>query len=276
MRKLFIVGLVAALASLLAAGAIFAQDTTTTATPWIGVRIQDTDGQVIIARVVSGSPADAADLLIGDVIAAFNGEAVTTAEQLTALVQAAAVGDVATLDILRGGETVSVELTLGSLPAPYGRRGGIMGALDVQTWLAHHLTADLTAVDGGYEVTDLLASRNPFALEVGDVITAYNGVAVADLTFEALHTALAESDSATPTVTVTRGGEAVTLEADTALFPMGRHYEGHGGMGDDFGRGGRGDGGMNPGEGRGDGGMNPGEGRGGGTTAPTATPSGSA
>ncbi|MCH9275699.1 trypsin-like peptidase domain-containing protein [Bifidobacterium amazonense] len=64
------------------------------------------------SAVVSGSPADKAGLKSGDTIVAFNGNAVTSHYALLGFVRAAALGDKATLTIVRNGKTMEVDVTL--------------------------------------------------------------------------------------------------------------------------------------------------------------------
>ena len=64
------------------------------------------------SAVVSGGPADKAGLKEGDVIVAFNGNAVNSHFSLLGFVRASALGDKATLTIVRDGKTMEVEVTL--------------------------------------------------------------------------------------------------------------------------------------------------------------------
>ncbi|KFI52364.1 S1C family serine protease [Bifidobacterium callitrichos] len=64
------------------------------------------------SAVVSGSPADKAGLKEGDTIVAFNGSAVGSNASLLGFVRAAALGDKATLTIVRDGKTMDVDVTL--------------------------------------------------------------------------------------------------------------------------------------------------------------------
>ncbi|WP_055426739.1 S1C family serine protease [Bifidobacterium aesculapii] len=64
------------------------------------------------SAVVSGSPADKAGLKEGDVIVAFNGNAVSSNASLLGFVRASALGDKATLTIVRDGKTMDVDVTL--------------------------------------------------------------------------------------------------------------------------------------------------------------------
>ncbi len=257
MRKLLTIGMVALLAMTLAAGAIFAQDdTTTTETAWLGVALVQEDEAVVIGRVVRGSPADEAGFQRGDVVTSYNGEAVTTVEQLVALVQAAAPGDAATFEITRDGEALTLEATLGTTPDMRVQRFEFSVDFDPLAWAERVFVADLEAVDGGFEVADVLNNDNPFTLEVGDVITAINDVPVTELDMAAVMEAVTAMDEPAVVLTVTRGGETVTLESDAVgmmgmlhggfgmmdqlPFGGGRDDRGQGGMPGAGGRGGRG------------------------------------
>ncbi len=216
MRKSIAVLLLALTALAVTAGVIAAQDTTdTTSTKtWLGVALVEENDQVIIARVQSGSPADTADLQVGDVIVSFNGTAVTSAAQLAELVQAAAPGDKATLEVQRNNETVSVDVVLGS--AKVNDRPGRMGVFtlpeDALSLVQMFVNADLAETEGGFEVTNVLKSNNPYGLQIGDVITAINDEPAADFSLDTFGRGMARLGGLT--LTVTRGSETVTLEGD--------------------------------------------------------------
>jgi S1-C subfamily serine protease len=215
MRKSIAVLLLALTALAVTAGVIAAQDTETTSTKtWLGVALVEENEQVIVTRVQSGSPADTADLQVGDVIVSFNGTAVTTAAQLAELVQAAAPGDTATLEVQRNNESVSIDVVLGS--ASVDDRPGRMEALalpeDALSLVQMFVNADLTEADGGFEVSNVLQSNNPYGLEIGDVITAINDQPATDFSLDTFGMGMARSGGIT--LTVTRGSETVTLEGD--------------------------------------------------------------
>ena len=64
------------------------------------------------SAVVSGSPADKAGLKVGDVIVAYDGNAVSSTYSLLGYVRASALNDKVTLTIVRGVKTMDVEVTL--------------------------------------------------------------------------------------------------------------------------------------------------------------------
>jgi putative serine protease PepD len=66
-----------------------------------------------IVTIEPGSAAGDAGLEEGDVVTAVGDRPVTSATELTAAVRSAAPGDTVTLTVRRGGETVTVEATLG-------------------------------------------------------------------------------------------------------------------------------------------------------------------
>lgn len=205
------------------AGALVAQDSGSSApatTAWLGVAVSEQDDQVVIVRVQAGSPANAAGLLIGDVIVTFNGETVASASDLVAKVRTAAPGDTVALEVLRHGVSRTLEVTLGSAP-PAGRLGRAIITQDPLSWAQRLLHADLKAVDDGFEVVNVLVSFNPFDLQVGDIVTAINGQPVAELTPQTLAESMMKAGSPVLKVTVKRAGEEVTLESD---FPgIGMH-----------------------------------------------------
>ena len=68
-----------------------------------------------VQEVTDGGAADAAGLKPGDVITALDGRSVTNSTDLTAFVRAAAAGDTVELQVLRGGEELTIEAELGAM-----------------------------------------------------------------------------------------------------------------------------------------------------------------
>lgn len=113
----------------------------TVAHPWIGITgetlTQSLSSQlgitankgVYVVSVVSGSPAEKAGLKGGnydangqptgggDVITAVDGTSINTIQDLQSYVAGKQVGDTVTLTVLRGGSTISVQVTLGAMPS---------------------------------------------------------------------------------------------------------------------------------------------------------------
>ncbi|HET7726968.1 MAG TPA: trypsin-like peptidase domain-containing protein [Candidatus Limnocylindrales bacterium] len=105
------------------------------ARPWIGIRFESIDlqlkerlglpvedGALVGAggtdeAVVAGSPAAEAGVREGDIIRSIGGQVIDDEHPLDALLVQFAPGDTVTLEILRDGETVEIEVTLGTRPA---------------------------------------------------------------------------------------------------------------------------------------------------------------
>jgi S1-C subfamily serine protease len=76
---------------------------------------------LLISHVAADSPADTGGLLIGDVIVAFNGDAVADpAELVTRLRGKAAVGAAVPITVIRGTSAVDVTVTVGERPTTRG------------------------------------------------------------------------------------------------------------------------------------------------------------
>ena len=84
---------------------------------YLGIRIRDVSGGARVTQVVSGSPAAKAGLKVGDVILAFDGKSVSSADALTAAVFAAKAGETVDVAVRRDGTTKQVHVKLGVQPA---------------------------------------------------------------------------------------------------------------------------------------------------------------
>src|SRR3954468_13710781 len=74
------------------------------------------DHALLVVGVTSGAPAAAAGVLVGDVLLAFDGHPVEGPEQLLDLLLGDRVGKPVTLDLLRGGSSTQVTVTVGERP----------------------------------------------------------------------------------------------------------------------------------------------------------------
>ena len=84
---------------------------------YIGVRIQSVTGGARVTQVVAGSPAAKAGLKVGDVVTAFAGKTITSADELTAAVSAASAGQTVPVSVTRDGATKHLSVKLGVQPA---------------------------------------------------------------------------------------------------------------------------------------------------------------
>lgn len=215
------------------AGASYAQDATPEATttpqaaapqtplrmgrPLLGIAVTDTTSGVTIQRVAVGSPAETAKLQVGDVILSANDTKIATVGDLQKVIAAAKAGDVIAFSVQRGGEQVSVQVTLTAQMGGCFQQAFPADPLQAAQWVLH---VSLEAADGGYKVT-AVDPRNPFQLAVGDVVTAVNGTAITSTDWATLFTP--STGSKAITLTVTRNGQETTLQGQ---FGFGRRGDG--------------------------------------------------
>lgn len=91
--------------------------TGTVARPYLGIVGQNGPTGHQITAVEDGTPAADAGLQAGDIIVAVNGQALTDETSLLELLFNYRPGDTVTLGIVRNGETISVDLVLGTRPS---------------------------------------------------------------------------------------------------------------------------------------------------------------
>ena len=84
---------------------------------YVGVLIKPVSGGAQITEIKKGSPAAKAGLKVGDVVTAFNGNDINSADDLTAAVFHAKSGQTVTVTIRRDGETKHLSVTLGVQPS---------------------------------------------------------------------------------------------------------------------------------------------------------------
>ena len=71
------------------------------------------ESALLVAGVVAASPAAEAGLLVGDVIVTFDGQPISSAENLLDALSGQRVGQAVTLKVLRGGKMAEVNVTVG-------------------------------------------------------------------------------------------------------------------------------------------------------------------
>lgn len=84
----------------------------------VGNAGQETDGfssGALVGELTPGGPGEKAGLKVGDIVTSFNGYKIDTAADLTAAVRAEPAGATATLEVTRGGETITITVVLGDL-----------------------------------------------------------------------------------------------------------------------------------------------------------------
>ncbi len=98
-----------------------ATPTDPTRIPNLGMFAQDVDDGIQIARVMEGGPAEQAGFRDGDFILSVNGTKYEVYEELTDWVQTQKVGDKVKVEIKRGEDKMTLELTLAPRPNIPGR-----------------------------------------------------------------------------------------------------------------------------------------------------------
>ena len=93
----------------------------------LGVNIQDLTPELaksfglkdargaLVAKVVSGAPAEKAGIAMGDVIVQFNGQPVTGAKDLSRIVAATPVGESVTVRVIRDGKAMDIQAKVGEM-----------------------------------------------------------------------------------------------------------------------------------------------------------------
>ncbi|MDX1992078.1 MAG: PDZ domain-containing protein [bacterium] len=212
------------IAALAAVGLVAAQEATPSAESnggaFLGVVIGETEDGVIVNEVTPDGPAAQAGIQRQDIILSFNGEPVT-AETLVAAIEASAPGDIVTVEVQRGEETVSLEVTLGQRPADLSAPGR---EFDFSLQLGDAEIQYLP--EEGVLVVRTLGEDSALAeagLQEGDRITAINGEPIGRGVFRMVIPEARENG--TVTLTVDRNGETldldVPLEAGLGLFMQG-------------------------------------------------------
>ena len=83
---------------------------------YIGVNLSETPEGITVSTVQPDTPASAAGIQEGDIITKVNETAVSTAEQLSAVLRALAPGTKVSITVSRGGTDKVIELTLAERP----------------------------------------------------------------------------------------------------------------------------------------------------------------
>ncbi len=94
-------------------------------------KVPDTAG-ALVQDVTPGGPADKAGVKAGDVVRKLNGQPIENSGQLTAAITEMNPGSVATLDILRDGQSMTIKVTLGERPAEFNAQNEPSGGGGVQ------------------------------------------------------------------------------------------------------------------------------------------------
>jgi serine protease Do len=144
----------------------------------------------VVSDVISGGAAEAAGVGIKDVIAAVNGKAVESVPMLALELSRYAAGDTVKLGLLRGTETVSVNVLVRERPHPIDELAALadpdksaipkLGIIGVDVGDAMTGLAPEPRIPSGVFVAARIdrLSGNEVPLVAGDVIHALNSFAV--------------------------------------------------------------------------------------------------
>lgn len=188
--------------------------------PFIGILFEAADNGVLVIDVLADSPAEVAGLEVDDVVTAINGETVAQ-DTIRGILAGFAIGDTITVEVTRGDETLSLDVTLGESPDTLVFRGPGDRTPRFEMFQVERprLGINIGDNENGVIVNEVEegSAAESAGIEVGDIITAINNEAVAtpQEAAEAVGQAIA---NAVPgefdvTVTVTRGEETLDLVA---------------------------------------------------------------
>ncbi len=170
--------------------------------PWIGVALDGSDAGLVVSDVFAGSPAARAGLRTGDRIESVAGSSVASFADLETALSAQAAGDTVRVRLARGGETKTLELTLGRRPDDAGRESlpdAFEDVVDEPLIQLEELLADdrgymgvyLAGSERGVRIDDVVSGgpADRAGLRAGDVLVRLGGRRVA--TEAEVHEALA-------------------------------------------------------------------------------------
>ena len=166
------------------------KQTGTVSRGWLGVIIQEVTRELaesfsmatahgaLISRILPDSPAADSELKVGDIIVAFNGTYVDKSSSLPPLVGQVRAGGTAKVDVIREGETVTLDVLIGELPgaqelaqnrsAPTSKVSNKLGIEVVP--LSDETRAEMES--GGVEVKAVASGPGKDAgIRVGDILT---------------------------------------------------------------------------------------------------------
>ncbi len=191
--------------TLLTGGAVMAQETGER--PFLGIAFSVEDDGALVREVQAASPAEDAGLQVDDLITGVNGVDVAP-QELAATIQALAIGEQISLTVLRDGEELELDVTLGSATTPVFR----WQAFRDSAFLGVSLVSD----EAGVLVQDVVP-ESPAAmagLQAGDLLRSINDESI-DTALQAANLIRALEPGAVISLGIERDGEALTLEATT-------------------------------------------------------------
>lgn len=158
---------------------------------WLGVIIQEVTRELaesfsmttahgaLISRILPGSPAADSKLQVGDIIVGFNGGYVDKSSSLPPLVGQVRAGGSAKVEVIRGGEEVTLDVLIGELPgaeelaANRSSTAKVKNKLGVEVIPLDDETRESLALDTGGVVVSAVddGPAGQAGVQVGDVLT---------------------------------------------------------------------------------------------------------
>ena len=201
---------------------------------WLGVYIQEVTRELaesfgmkkpsgaLVANVLPNSPAEKADIRVGDVIMKFEEQDVTNSGALPPMVGRTAVGERVTLRVIREGKMMSIKLEVGELPeeeSPVLAQGGETTTKDTILGLeAKPLTPqqrkELEIESGGIVITRVHdGPAKESGIREGDVLQMINNQKISDVEhFKKLVEKLPKGKFASVLVQRSQGPEFVAIK----------------------------------------------------------------
>lgn len=194
--------------------------------PYLGITLKNEEEFPIITDIQRQSPADHADLRIGDQILKIDNEKMESAQDVVAYIQTKQPHDEVVLKIKRHNKTMKFCILLSPLPNP-----GFSFPFDPQAPILDFQPMDIDSLfespkaflgvvpsndfeeESGVKVDSVLmgSSASNMGIQKGDIIIAINGNAVAD--FEGLRTIVGQAKPGTTCeATIIRNGKTEILQ----------------------------------------------------------------
>jgi S1-C subfamily serine protease len=163
---------------LLFSGTFWAQENPVDSTKgYLGIELQmDSEGHMKIAALLPGGAAEKSGLKVGDIVLGIEGKRYETPRSFLRTISGLSAGEVLTLDILREGKSLEVDVTLGTIP-------------EDKDWSSNPLVPQAAKKKKGFLGVEFLHTpeglvlENVFAggaaekagLKVGDILIGING-----------------------------------------------------------------------------------------------------
>ena len=158
---------------------------------WLGVVIQEVSRDLaesfglerphgaLVSRVLDGSPAEQGGIQEGDIITAFNGQAIDLSSELPHFVGRTKADSEATLDVVREGKKIKISLNVGELPdrgdaQEIGRTGGAEEApsrLGLTVAPLEDIDLERLGITSGVQIVGAVGAAAEAGIREGDVIT---------------------------------------------------------------------------------------------------------